>query len=224
MALAYKAIGKFDSPYARVAINKDEINLQTAQPTASETEKVKTILSAVYPLWEEKKIIIFNINASDMLPQRKWMLGSFIQTALTLLAKQENILIVATGTKEEKTYVQTFIDGVGDSRCVSVAGEFCLRQLVALYVLSTCILSNDSGPAHFVSAIPLKTFVLFGPETPELYMPLGDVECFYAGLVCSPCVSAANHRKTDCSQPLCMQSISVEEVSSSMIDYIKSID
>ncbi len=42
------------------------------------------------------------------------------------------------------------------------------------------------------------TIVLFGPETPKLYQPLGTSRAIYAGLACSPCVSASNHRKTAC--------------------------
>jgi hypothetical protein len=33
-----------------------------------------------------------------------------------------------------------------------------------------------------------------------------------AQLACSPCVSAANHRKTPCSDNACMRAISVDQV------------
>jgi hypothetical protein len=50
--------------------------------------------------------------------------------------------------------------------------------------------------------------VLFGPETPNLYLPLGgNAEAFYLGLPCSPCVSAANHRKTTCITRPCITGI-----------------
>jgi hypothetical protein len=54
--------------------------------------------------------------------------------------------------------------------------------------------------------------VLFGPETPKLYQPLGTSQTIYAGLACSPCVSAHNHRKTACTDNVCMRAISVEQV------------
>jgi hypothetical protein len=54
--------------------------------------------------------------------------------------------------------------------------------------------------------------VLFGPETPLLYRPLGPSRAIYAGLACSPCVSAHNHRKTACTDNVCMQAIAVDEV------------
>ncbi|HKK01533.1 MAG TPA: hypothetical protein VJ955_05150, partial [Desulfuromonadales bacterium] len=55
-------------------------------------------------------------------------------------------------------------------------------------------------------------FVVFGPETPALYGALGRTTPIYAGLACSPCVSAANHRKTPCRNNVCLQVITPEQV------------
>jgi ADP-heptose:LPS heptosyltransferase len=74
------------------------------------------------------------------------------------------------------------------------------------------MVSNDSGPAHFSAAAGLPTIVLFGPETPKLYQPLGTSRAIYAGLACSPCVTAHNHRKTACTDNVCMRAITVDEV------------
>ena len=91
---------------------------------------------------------------------------------------------------------------------MNAAGVFSFDELVPLYALSTCMITNDSGPAHFAAVTNLKVFVLFGPETPALYLPLGGhAEPIYLGLPCSPCVSAANHRKTSCITRPCITGI-----------------
>ena len=88
------------------------------------------------------------------------------------------------------------------------AGFFSFDELVPLYSESSVMLTNDSGPAHFAAVTSLKVFVLFGPETPHLYSPLGgNAEPFYLELPCSPCVSAANHRKTTCITRPCITGI-----------------
>ena len=75
------------------------------------------------------------------------------------------------------------------------------------------MVSNDSGPPHFASVTGLHSFVLFGPETPALYGALGGRSTpIYLGLACSPCVSAANHRKTPCKDNVCLQRITPEQV------------
>src|SRR5207248_1942510 len=63
------------------------------------------------------------------------------------------------------------------------------------------------------SMTAIDCLVLFGPETPALYRPLGkNIHVLWAGLACSPCVSAFNHRISTCNDNVCMQSISVEQV------------
>ena len=85
-------------------------------------------------------------------------------------------------------------------------------DLPALYAEAALMVSNDSGPAHFAAAAGLPTIVLFGPETPNLYQPLGPARAIYAALACSPCVSAHNHRQTACTDNVCMRAISVDSV------------
>ena len=75
-------------------------------------------------------------------------------------------------------------------------------------------------PAHFAAASGLPTIVLFGPETPNLYRPLGNSIPIYAGLACSPCVSASNHRKSACDYNVCMRAISVEQVFAAVTDVL----
>jgi ADP-heptose:LPS heptosyltransferase len=69
------------------------------------------------------------------------------------------------------------------------------------------MVTNDSGPPHFAAITDMPSFVIFGPETPALYGSLGKTTPIYAGLACSPCVSAANHRKTACKDNVCLQVI-----------------
>ncbi len=85
------------------------------------------------------------------------------------------------------------------------------------------MLSSDSGPAHFASVTELQTFVIFGPETPALYGSLGKSTSLYAGLACSPCVSAANHRKTPCTKNICLEIISPDQVFDTLNPLLESI-
>ena len=221
MALVRKALGDFSTPYAKVLIRKEDIQLQQAHYAPAVYDKVKTTLTAFQSSWESKRLIIFNINASDMLPQRKWRIEHFVTTARLLIENLQDILIVATGSKSEQSYVQSFVDGVGGTHCLNAAGLFSLQEMVALCSLSQCMLTNDSGPAHFASVTALKIFVIFGPESPDLYLPLGDAEAFYVKLACSPCVSAANHRKTDCSTQDCVEAIQPKEVSEKIMHFLR---
>ena len=59
----------------------------------------------------------------------------------------------------------------------------------------------------------LSVVVLFGPETPRVFAPLGKgTHVVTAGLACSPCVSAFNFRNSPCRNNRCMRLITVDTV------------
>jgi hypothetical protein len=68
----------------------------------------------------------------------------------------------------------------------------------------------------------MPTFVIFGPETPRLYGSLGNSTPIYAGLACSPCVSASNHRKTPCIDNVCLQVITPQQVLDAITPVLES--
>lgn len=208
VSLVNKALDLFPTAYAWTPVATDEIQLEKAIVSADAKEKINTKIRALYPEWKSERIVLFNVNASDMLPQRRWPQENFAAVAKRLLEKYNDILILATGAPAEKEYVEEVVKMVGHNRYVNSAGFFSFDELVPLYSISTLMLTNDSGPAHFASVTNLKVFVLFGPETPNLYLPLGgNAEPFYLALPCSPCVSAANHRKTSCEPRPCITGI-----------------
>jgi ADP-heptose:LPS heptosyltransferase len=137
---------------------------------------------------------------------------NFIAVMRDLLANSEELLVLITGAPTEREQAQKLKEQVQHDRCVNFAGKQTLEELPALYKIAELMLTNDSGPGHFSSVTDLRTFVLFGPETPLLYGSLGNSTPIYAGLACSPCVSAANHRKTPCSDNVCLQVIKPESV------------
>ena len=95
-----------------------------------------------------------------------------------------------------------------------MAGRTSLRDLIVLYTLADVLVTNDSGPGHFASLTEIDAVVLFGPETPALFAPLGGrAHVVWAGLACSPCVSAFNYRLSPCRNNVCMQAITVDQVS-----------
>jgi ADP-heptose:LPS heptosyltransferase len=209
MSLVNKALGLFDNAYATVPVHPDELQLARADVTEQAIIEIQNKITRLYPDRKDEAILLLNVNASDMLPQRRWPQENFVQVGKQLLNRFQNSIIILTGSPAEKEYVQQVANGIGDKRCINSSGYFSFDELVPLYSVSTCMLTNDSGPAHFAAVTDLKVYVLFGPETPHLYLPLGgNAEAFYLGLPCSPCVSAANHRKTSCVTRPCITGLS----------------
>jgi len=206
--------GKAELPFSKTLIEDGEISLARARIDTSAVERMRGRIRNAYPPYDEirHRIVLINPNASDLLPQRRWMPERFVAVMRGLLAYDEKLLILITGSPQERERAALLQRQVGDERCVNFAGCHALDELPALYQIAALMLTNDSGPGHFSAVTDLRTFVLFGPETPLLYGSLGNSTPIYAGLACSPCVSATNHRKTPCTDNVCLQVITAEVV------------
>lgn len=169
------------------------------------------------------RIVLINPNSSQLFPLRRWPMERFIQTASQLLKKDSRIRIVITGSASEKDDAMRMMAHLPEApTCISMAGHTTFRELLALYSISSVMVTNDSGPAHFASLVGLPVIVLFGPETPRLYSPIGERSiCLYSGFACSPCVSVYNAKKSPCRRSLCLEAISVEDVVKHVVEIIK---
>ncbi len=201
-------------PYTKSIIADEELAIALPPPSAAVRERLASRIKAVAPDFEigRGRLVLINSNTSEMLPQRRWMPERFAELIRRILAANDDVLVLITGAPSERAEAEDLARQCGSNRCIAFAGHSTLTDLPALYELAAVMVTNDSGPAHFAAASGLPTIVLFGPETPNLYRPLGSAMPLYAGLACSPCVSASNHRKSACTDNVCMRAISVDQV------------
>ncbi len=207
-----------EQPFSKIAIPDSSLRIAKAEITPAVREsvlkRIESLASQTSMPFEhgQTPIILVNANASDLLVQRRWAPERFSQLVDALNAKWPGCLILLTGSPSEKEYVEKVRTGSRSQRAINFAGHVKFEELPALYDLADVMVTNDSGPGHFSSVTKLHTVVLFGPETPSLYGSLGRSIPITAQLACSPCVSAANHRKTPCTDNVCMQAITVDQV------------
>ena len=205
---------KQELPYLKRVIEDSETEIAKAEVSYEEKHTITDIISNLYEGFDKEKnpVILVNSNASDLLPQRRWDKENYGDVITKILAYNPNAVVLLTGSPAEKDGAQMLTDYVDDKRCINFAGAVKFLQLPHLYSVSAFMLTNDSGPAHFASITNMHTFVIFGPETPALYGSLGPTTPIYAGMSCSPCVSASNHRKTPCSDNQCIKIITPDWV------------
>lgn len=168
------------------------------------------------------KILLVNPNASELLVQRRWMPEYYRELITRVLAEFGDLLVVLTGAPGEKEEAEAMKAALQSDRVGNSAGMFKLVEMPKLYQLAHAMVTNDSGPGHFSSITGLPVFVIFGPETPELYGSLGNSRPLYAGLACSPCVNAFNHRKTPCTDNRCLQVITPDQVFEALAPALRS--
>ena len=221
---------KIEVPFSKIEIPDSEVRLEQAIINPSALEKVGERIEKlakeadIHYAPRKNRLILINPNASDLLPQRRWAQQRFSELIQAIHQKYPDDLILITGSPAEFAYVEKVRAVANVKNALNFAGQVSFAELPPLYTLSDVMVTNDSGPGHFSAVTPLRTVVLFGPETPALYGSVGNSIAITANLACSPCVSAANHRKTPCHDNVCMQAITVPQVLDKVIKQLQDAD
>lgn len=182
-------------------------------PGADEIAGVRAVLDPFTGAGANPPLILLNANASDLIPLRRWDSGRYVEVAQRLLQTFPEVHVAFTGAPDEAAKAEALVRQIGSSRCFSLAGKTTLRQLLVLYGLADVLVTNDSGPAHFAALTPIQSVTLFGPETPLLFAAATARNTpVWAGIACSPCVSALNNRQSACRNNVCMQRITVTQI------------
>jgi ADP-heptose:LPS heptosyltransferase len=202
-----------DVPLNKIKAGSEDIQIPRIVSTGEEKERMISKLRNICPGFDQRHtLVVINPNGSELLPLRRWPVENYIELARRLLAHR-SVYLAITGSRSERKDATMIGDAIGSNRCINLAGETAFRELIDLYNIAHLLVSNDSGPPNLASLTAIKALVFFGPETPVCYKPLGDnIEALYADFLCSPCVSAYNHRKSACRDNKCLKAISVNEV------------
>jgi len=205
-------------PYSKTHVSDAEIAVPIKQVSEAEKEFVHGLIRQVFPgyLPAFHRIVLVNPNSSELLPQRRWAPENFANLAGMVAREWDDALVLITGSPSEREEALRMQNSIGHPRFRSFAGMHRLMAITALYNVSTVLITNDSGPAHFSAITPIRSIVLFGPETPRLYGSLGNTESITADLACSPCVTAANQKNSACTDAVCMRLITPERVMESV--------
>lgn len=202
-----------EEPRAKVRLNDVSMELPKLETSVLAEKSIRRKLLDLYPaLNEESRLILLNPNASDIVVARRWPDEHFVKLAAGILKDEKNI-VVLTGAPNERNKAEIIAVKMDSERVLNMAGMTTLRELIDLYNIADLLITNDSGPAHFASLTNVPVIVLFGPETPSIFGPLGEnVNPVFLKLACSPCVSAYNQKKTPCRDNQCLKQISPEMI------------
>jgi ADP-heptose:LPS heptosyltransferase len=192
-----------------------EAILKKAKPvgvTESEISAMRQRLYGDYPDIEGEKLVLV-YPSGGILPIRAWPLEHFCDLAAGLIQRGYAIGII--GLPEDKKLARVILSHCGNPACIDLTGYTkSIRELILLFHIAALLVTNDGGPGQFAVLTPIRSILLYGPETPVLYGPLGgESHIFYRSLSCSPCLTAYNHRNSPCDgDNMCLKSIQPGEV------------
>lgn len=184
-------------------------------------ETLRRRLMEDFPGIEGKKIILL-YPGGGLLPIRAWPIDNFCVVAEDLLKNGYGVGII--GLREDHGLARRITSYLRDNACFDLTGYTrTVRELITLFHLASLLITNDGGPGHFASLTPISSIILYGPETPVLYGPLGkNAVSLHVPLSCSPCLTAYNHRNSPCDgNNVCLKSISPERVLSKAYELLE---
>ena len=199
-------------PTVKRNTENDNLRLPGLNVSQEAIETLRRRLVGDFPGIEGKEMVLL-YPGGGLLPIRAWPIDNFCAVAEDLLEKGFCVGII--GLKEDHGLAHRITSYLGGNSCFDLTGYTrTVRELITLFHLASLLITNDGGPGHFASLTPISAIILYGPETPVLYGPLGkNAISLHVALSCSPCLTAYNHRKSPCDgNNVCLKSISPESV------------
>jgi ADP-heptose:LPS heptosyltransferase len=202
-----------EPPLVKIAIKKEGLTLPRLTVKKEAAHALRVVQASIPGFASPKRLILFNPDPG-LLALRGWPIESYRELGDRLLAEDSNLYVGIIGLERSSRYFDLIVqDSPHPDRFINLCGTMeTLHDLLGLLDIASTLITNDSGPAHLAPLVGLPSVVFFGPETPNRYKPLGHTTTsLYAGLACSPCFSAQNHRRSVCQNNRCLQAISVDE-------------
>jgi ADP-heptose:LPS heptosyltransferase len=207
-----KALEAHSRPLPKRAVDGDRLTVPPKAFDAAETRAYGEALVRDFPLLKGRRLVLV-YPGGGILPIRAWPREHYLALCRALL--EDGLAVGFIGLKSDRELAQGLVRECATSRCVDMTGYTrSIRELLLLFGHAALLVTNDGGPGQFAALSEIPNIVFFGPETPQLYGTLSPhSRAFFAGLSCSPCLSAYNHRDSPCDgDNRCLQGIPVDAV------------
>lgn len=175
--------------------------------TKEEDLKMNGTLSELDPF--KPKILI---HATSAHPYKMWSTRYFAKLMDSLFEKF-GAQFVFTGAEIDKPIYEkilTWSKYKNKLRFVNLCGATSIRECFSVYKKLNMAICVDSGNAHIAAASSIPTYVIYGPTSPEKWLPVGE-KVFSLRLnqllPCQPC-----DVKVKCAHISCMKLLTPEHV------------
>jgi len=164
-----------------------------------------------YRLW-----VVFNVSQGNPLPIRSWPLNYYELLGKKILMNHRAVIILC-GQQDARQNGDYLSKKLGQKFCWDATDQLDIDELMYLFGCCHILITSDSGMAHLASMTDIPSIVIFGPETPLRYSPLGKNHTnLFANFSCSPCFSPHNHCLSTCNDAKCLKAITPENVYTEM--------
>jgi heptosyltransferase-2 len=141
---------------------------------------------------------------------RRWDTENYVRLAKELIKKGYKVGLIGSDTD---LWVEKHFEGLDVK---SFIGKTDITGLISLIKSARAVVSHDSGPFHITCMTDTPLVGIFGPTQSKFWLPKrGNISAIDAKTICSPCYDGRFY--ADCTDNICMRSITVEEVLSELM-------
>ena len=180
-----------------------------------EDERVTALLADGAERDHARPIVALHVGSGPnfyRLALKRWPPESFGQLA-DALTEHFGATPVFTGKgPEEAALIEAATSGMRQPS-INACDRLSIGELLSLLRRSDFVISNDTAVMHLANTVDTPVLAFFGPTDPLHYGPSNSNDiALYKGLYCSPCLTNYNLKVSYCSDPICIRTISVDEV------------
>jgi heptosyltransferase II len=171
--------------------------------TPQEQEAAHALLTSVGINYKNK---IIGINPGAAYGSAKCWMPERFRAVTQMLLEDPDTVVLYFGDQSGAPLVNQICKDLGN-RVINFAGKTSIRELMALILSCSVVLTNDSGPMHIASALKVPLVALFGSTSAIKTGPYNRDIVIHKYVECSPC-----YKRVCPIDFRCMKRIEVDEV------------
>jgi len=146
------------------------------------------------------------------VPLKRWPTEHFARLCDELVSRH-GARIVLTGRGEDEAVLVRETLAQMRQPAVNACDVLSIPELLALLDRCNFTITNDTSVVHLSAAVGTPVVAFYGPTNPDQYGP-GNAHdlVLYKDLFCGPCLTNYNLKVSYCADPICIRTITVEEV------------
>jgi len=116
------------------------------------------------------------ISPASSHPQRNWHAAGYAAVADWVIERAGRDVILMGGPSESERELGKAIESAMRHRAINLIGQDTLKQALAMFERAACVVSPDSGPAHFADAMGTPVVGLYAATWARRSGPLNSLE------------------------------------------------
>ncbi len=195
-----------------------KLDFFTGQTSFNKT--LKQIKKAYFLKKKEKNIFINpggGSNPGESVTVRRWPKEMYIDFICDRLKKpsDEKEIFFLVGGKADESLCEEIKNSVlkqsSKAKMINLCAKLSLKEFSFFLKEAHVFLTGDTGGMHLAASMDVPIISIFGPTDPKEKAPLSHNSIILESkITCSPCYQG---KFKGCKNPICMQSITVKQVS-----------